>query len=285
MTRFCGRQSLIETISIIIYSNTTVTFLCGIGSSPCGHGVIHNALTFSSLSSPESEALPAGTIPDDWCGGNNYLWEYLASFVIPPHVKSHDNIPTGILEADILHGFKGWKESTSTLPSGQPLGHNKALIQHPIMLKCFALFMNIVVVLRSIAIPRWCQATNIMIEKDAGKPCIHCLRIIHLFEADHNISLKLQLGHRLVWHAVSVDLFHDLQHGSIPQWMAMNPIMLTQLTSNLYRITKHDLARFDNNALACYNWIIMDLGHTRRSPWWGANQCYPAPRRCHAIHC
>ena len=75
-------------------------------SSRCGHGVIHDALTFSSLSS-ESVSLLSGTIPDDWCGSDNHLRECLASFVIPSNVLSHDKIPTSISETDILHGFKG----------------------------------------------------------------------------------------------------------------------------------------------------------------------------------
>ena len=227
-------------------------------SSPCGHGVIHDALTFSSLS-PESESLLAGTIPDNWCGSDNHLREFLASFVIPEHIKSHPMIPTTISHDDIIHGFKGWKENTSTSPSGRHLGHYKALIQHPTLLQCFSQFMNIVV-LRGIAIPRWCHATNVMIEKDAGKPRIHRLRIIHLFEADYNFFLKLQWGHRLVRHADSLDLLHDSQHGSIPRRTAMDPIMLTQLTSDLCRILKHDLARFDNDASACYDRIIVALG-------------------------
>jgi hypothetical protein len=227
-------------------------------SSPCGHGIIHDALTFSSLS-PESEQILSGTIPEDWCGRDNHLREFLASFVIPPQVEAHGEIQTSISDADIIYGFKGWKERTSTSPSGRHLGHYKALIQHPTLLKCFSQFMNIVV-LRGIAIPRWCQATNVMIEKDAGKPCINRLRIIHLFEADFNFFLKLQWGHRLVRHAVSLDLLHDSQHGSVPRRTALDPIMLTQLTSDLCRILKHDLARFDNDASACYDRIIVALG-------------------------
>jgi hypothetical protein len=112
--------------------------------------------------------------------------------------------------------------------------------------------MNIVVH-RGIAIPRWCRATNVMIEKDPGHPhIVHRLRIIHLFEADYNFFLKLQWGHRLVRHALSLDLLHDSQHGSITRHTAMDPIMLTQLTSDLCRILKHDLARFDNDASACW---------------------------------
>ena len=227
-------------------------------SSPCGHGVIHDALTFSSLSE-ESEALLAGTIPDEWCGSDNHLRQFLASFAIPSNVKSNEEIPTSISHDDIIYGFQGWKETTSTSPSGRHLGHYKALIQHPILLQCFAQFMNLVVS-RGIAIPRWCQATNVMIEKDAGLPRIHRLRIIHLFEADYNFFLKLQWGHRLVRHADSLDLLHDSQHGSIPRRTAMDPIMMTQLTADLCRILKHDLARFDNDASACYDRIIVALG-------------------------
>ena len=89
-----------------------------------------------------------------------------------------------------------------------------------------------------------------MIEKDVGLPPIHRLRIIHLFEADYNFFLKLQWGHRLVHQAVSLDLLHDSQHGSIPRRTAMDPILLTQLTSD----------RFDNDSSACYDQIIVALG-------------------------
>jgi hypothetical protein len=118
--------------------------------------------------------------------------------------------------------------------------------------------MNIVTC-RGIAIPRWCNATNVMSEKDPGQPRIHRLRIIHLFEADYNFFLKIQWDHRLVRHACALDLLHDSQHGSIPRRTAMDPIMLTQLTTDLCRILKHDLARFDNDASACYDRIIVAL--------------------------
>jgi hypothetical protein len=119
--------------------------------------------------------------------------------------------------------------------------------------------MNIVVS-RGIAIPRWCNATNVMIEKDVGKPCIHRLRIVHLFEADYNFFLKLQWDHRLVRQAGDLDLLHPSQHGSIPGRSAIDPIMLTQLTTDLCQILHHDLARFDNDASACYDRIIVALG-------------------------
>ena len=39
----------------------------------------------------------------------------------------------------------------------------------------------------------------------------------------------------------------------------MDPIMLTQLTTDLCQILKHDLARFDKDASACYDRIIVAL--------------------------
>ena len=86
--------------------------------SPCGHGIIHDALTYTSLSL-ESDALLRGEIPTQWHGSDNALREFLASFEIPTHVSERDPISTVLSESDVLRGFKTWKEATSTSPSGR----------------------------------------------------------------------------------------------------------------------------------------------------------------------
>ena len=227
-------------------------------SSPCGHGIIYDALTFTSLS-PASEQLLRGEIPPEWNVDDVQLRELLPSFAIPEHLRDQPPFRTAITEEEVINCFKSWKGATSTSPSGRHLGHYKAIIGHPVLRRCFVQFMNIVID-RGIAIPRWSHATNVMIEKDSGKPRINRLRIVHLFEAGLNFFLKIQWGHRLVRHAIKLNLLHDSQHGSIPGRAAMDPIMLTQLTSDLCRILKHDLFRFDNDALACYDRIIVALG-------------------------
>jgi hypothetical protein len=40
----------------------------------------------------------------------------------------------------------------------------------------------------------WCTLVTVMIEKDPGNPRIEHLRVIHLFEADYNLSLKMLWG-------------------------------------------------------------------------------------------
>jgi hypothetical protein len=101
---------------------------------------------------------------------------------------------------------------------------------------------------------------NVLIEKDPGIPNINQLRIIHLFEADYNLFLKILWGHRLVRRSVEFDLLHPGQHGSVPARSIMGPIMSTQLTTDPCRILKHNMVRFDNDASACYDRIIVNLG-------------------------
>jgi hypothetical protein len=229
-------------------------------ASPCGSGIIHKGLSFNSLSA-ESEALLSGTIPPQWYGQDETLREFLTSFAIPDIVKKNPTISTDISEDDVKFGFTKWKETTSTSPSGRHLGHYKAIIKDSTW---YSSHLPDPIPARSsterINPQEGCNAVNILIEKDPGRPKLTRLRIIHLFEADFNLFLKLIWGSRLVKRAASLNLLNDGQHGSTPRKKAIDPIMLTQLTTDLCRILKHNLARFDNNASACYDRIIVALG-------------------------
>ena len=99
-----------------------------------------------------------------------------------------------------------------------------------------------------------------MIEKEKGQPRIHCLRIIHLFEADYNLFLNLMWGSRLVRRALHMDLLNDGQHGLVPGCTTMDPIMLNQLTTDMCRVLRINYARFDNDASASFDRIIVALG-------------------------
>ena len=63
----------------------------------------------------------------------------------------------------------------------------------------------------------------------------------------------------LIRHAKKYRLIHPCQHGSVPGHTTMDPIMLTQATNDLCRILKHNIARFNNDASACYDQIIVAL--------------------------
>ena len=95
--------------------------------SPCGHCHIHDELTFTSLS-PAATALLAGHIPPSWNATSPTLKAFLASFAIPPDVLSAPPISTTFTDDDVSKGFRRWRETTTTSPSGRHLGHYKALI-------------------------------------------------------------------------------------------------------------------------------------------------------------
>ncbi len=218
---------------------------------PCGSGVIHDALSFSSITD-EAAACLQGSTPASWYGDNNSLREFLASFQIPATVTESGPINIDISKDDIIKGFTSWKETTTTFPSGRHLGHYKVLVSDPILLDCLSKFLNIAIS-RGIAV-------NVMIEKDPGQPKIHRLRIIHLFETDFNLFLKIMWGSRLVKRAVKLNLLNDGQHGSVPGRTTMDPVMMNQLTTDLCRLLKVNYARFDNDASACFDRIIVALG-------------------------
>ncbi len=53
--------------------------------SPCGSGVILDALTFSTIS-PAGKNILQGIIPEEWHGNNTLLKHFLSSFAAPPKV-------------------------------------------------------------------------------------------------------------------------------------------------------------------------------------------------------
>ena len=173
-------------------------------------------------------------------------------------MKASPPIETNLSPEDVSWGISRWSEKPSTSPSGRHLGHYKALISDPVLLSCLTKFMNIAIA-NGIAVSRWSNAVNVLLEKDPGVPNINRLRIIHLFEADYNLFPKIMWGKRLVRRAVDYDLLHPGQHGSTPSRATIDPIMLTQLTTDLCRVLKHNIVRFDNDASACYDRIIVNL--------------------------
>lgn len=63
----------------------------------------------------------------------------------------------------------------------------------------------------------------------------------------------------MIRRADQLNLLNEGQYGSRPGRMAIEPFMLLQLTIDLCTVLKHNLTRFDNDASACYDRIIVAL--------------------------
>ncbi len=100
---------------------------------------------------------------------------------------------------------------------------------------------------------------SVLLVKDLGRPSINCLRIIHLFEIDYNLFLKLLWARRLVSRGEQHSQFGESQQGSWKGRAATNVIMLKRLTYDLTRIQRSHLGSFDNDAKSCYDRIITSV--------------------------
>jgi hypothetical protein len=55
--------------------------------SPCGHGLLHDTLTFTSFSPEAQKILDTGLCSPEWPSLHPLLDEFFASFIIPDSVK------------------------------------------------------------------------------------------------------------------------------------------------------------------------------------------------------
>jgi hypothetical protein len=60
---------------------------------------------------------------------------------------------------------------------------------------------------------RWQTVVNAMLEKTPGMPLLHKLRVIHILEADYNLSLKMIFGRQLMTNCERHGTLGDLQDG------------------------------------------------------------------------
>ena len=90
-----------------------------------------------------------------------------------------------------------WKETASTSPAARHLGHYKTAILDDEVAQLLVDMINFPIT-HGFAPDRWTHFVTPLIEKEEGKPYLTRLRVIHLFEADYNLFLKIISGRRMV---------------------------------------------------------------------------------------
>jgi hypothetical protein len=199
---------------------------------------------------------------------------------LSPHIDklldqlaSGNNLPTiqtDILYEDFYKGMVKWNERTTTSPSGRHLGHYKVLTRLQIMnddntINISNLILNLYYTVCMTAantgcsLYRWRKISTCMIEKIPGVPRIDTLRVIHLFEADFNILLKLMWARKGVWYMHDKHANNDGQAGSRPGKRAIDVVIQKEM-KYLYAVTtRTPLGTIDNDAKSCYDRMICNL--------------------------
>jgi hypothetical protein len=184
------------------------------------------------------------------------LQTFLEECCRPTTVKE---ISSFVTIADYTKAMKEWKETTSTSPSGRHLGHYKTTLLDDRMTALHVAMLNLPV-MHGFAPERWTHSITPLIEKDEGQPFLTRLRVIHLFEPDYNLFLKVVYGKHLVGNAEKSNALNDQQHGSRPRRMTKDALFLSGLEKDLIRQTKSNSAHMDNDATGCYDRIVTSVG-------------------------
>jgi hypothetical protein len=160
-----------------------------------------------------------GTIPISILNENQYVHKILN------YIANREQLPaidTYITAKQVGKGFRKWRESTSTSPSGCHLGLRRITAipledketekQREAILQLQTSIINLPTQ-NGFSPKRWQTVVNAMLEKIPGKPLLHKLRVIHILEADYNLVLKEIFGRRLMWNCETKGILGDLQDG------------------------------------------------------------------------
>jgi hypothetical protein len=109
------------------------------------------------------------------------------------------------------------------------------------------------------SLQHWQNSISTMIEKQPGCPHINKLRVIHLYEADYNLLLKIIWAHRIVWHVHDHNKLNEGQAGSRPGRNSIDVVIQKEMKYLYATLTRTGLATMDNDAKSCYDRIICNL--------------------------
>jgi hypothetical protein len=227
-------------------------------STPFGSGHLADILEGSGLTAAGEAMLQGEWQPNSASTRTPELRAFIRRLAIPDQLRDTPPIDLEVSVDEYRSAIKKWNERTSTSPSGRHLGFYKVLLAIPSITADMCAMFNVVI--RCGLVPhRWCKAISIMLEKDPGQPSLNRLRIIHLFEADYNLFLKVFWARRLVQRGEEYNLFGEAQQGSRKGRKANDAVLLKRLTYDMTRIQRSNLGTFDNDAKSCYDRIINSL--------------------------
>jgi hypothetical protein len=106
---------------------------------------------------------------------------------------------------------------------------------------------------------RWTERTPCMIEKKAGIARINKLRVIHLFETDYSLILKVMWARKVVWTANNKNILNKSQAGSRPGCRATDAALHKEMKYNYATLTRTPIATIDNDAKSCDDRILCNV--------------------------
>jgi Reverse transcriptase (RNA-dependent DNA polymerase) len=182
-----------------------------------------------------------------------------------------NEIPNNITFEEFKKALSKWNEWTTTSPSGCHLGHYKLLLRLPVFetdqstinisQETLYVYYQVMMIAarRGITLDRWCNVSTVMIEKIQGNPGIDKLQIIHLYEADYNLLLKIVWERKAIWNAHNKSKIYEGQAGSRPNQRAIDVVLKKEMTYTYARLTRTMLGTIDKDAKSCFDRIVCNF--------------------------
>ena len=164
-------------------------------------------------------------------------------------------------------GYRHWDRTTTTSPSGRHLDHYHALLptapEDTATEPFWITHCNLLnaAIQSGTALERWKRIVTCMIPKEKDNCRINCLRIIHLIKVDYNLLLKESISCQLMTYLDRCDWLSWDQYGSRKRRSATDPTFNTTLFHDHLALTRQNAVKFNNDAQACYDWIIPSLAN------------------------
>jgi Reverse transcriptase (RNA-dependent DNA polymerase) len=172
---------------------------------------------------------------------------------------------------EFKQGLCKWRERTITSPSGRHLGHYKLLTRLIVLDEdddninlsdtVLKVYFDIAIITARLgrALTRWTKISTCMIEKVKGLPRIDKLRVIHLFEADYNLLLKIVWARKTMWNMNDNNRIHDGQAGSRPGSRAIDVVIQKEMKYLYATLTRSNMGTIDNDAKSCFDRILCNV--------------------------
>jgi hypothetical protein len=210
----------------------------------------------------EARDILTGSIPTDLMAENPHLEKVLK------YMAERENLPdidTYITPEQVSRGYKKWRETTSTSPSGCHLGLRRitSYAQEEKEIDSARLqILNAQTDIINLPLQhgfspnRWRTVVNAMLEKIPGRPYLHKLRVIHILEADYNLALKEIFGRRLLWNCERYNKLGDIQDGFRKGRSTIRTLLHTELINDYNKRLRRDNFVGMTDISGCFDRIV-----------------------------
>jgi hypothetical protein len=242
--------------------------------SPFASSPLATELGFEGVNSASRDLL-CGKLPSTFSTCDDTTQLILEKFMLPPKTNIIDE---SITYNEFYSALKHWDEKTTTSPSGRHLGHYRVLLHDvldkdeieqknamstgdmfesraSIILKVYY-HMLCATIKSGHPMNRWLTSHTSMIQKTSGCSRLDRLRVIHIYEADYNLFLKIYWGRKLVHNSEAHELLNEGQYGSRPGKRCGDQVLKKILVYEYASTTRSPFATMDNDAKSCFDRII-----------------------------